>query len=82
MNLRVVGFGKGGCLGRRLPIQPLLKASIVKFFGQRPFQSRFRRQPQVFGDHALGDVQRSGNRLQAQVGAVAVSKYVSYLAHG
>ena len=39
-------------------------------------------EPDVFGGHAFGNVERLSRRVQAEPGAVAVAEYVSYLAHG
>ena len=55
---------------------------IIKGFGNRPGHPNGAGQPQVLGDHALGNLERPGNGLKAQTGAVPVSQYVSDLAHG
>ena len=34
-----------------------------------------------FGDDAFGEIECTGDRVQAQPGAVTVTQYVSYLAH-
>jgi hypothetical protein len=39
-------------------------------------------QPNVFGNNAFGELECFGYRVQAEPGAVAVTEYVSYLAHG
>ena len=82
MNHGVVGFGIGRLADGNLSVEQLLQSGIVKLVGQRPVQPGNAGQTDVFGDDTFRQVKRSGNRLQAEPGAVAVAEYVSYLAHG
>ena len=82
MNQRIVRFGKGRFAGGTLPVEQFLQPGIIEGFGNRPGHANGTGQPQVLGDHALGNLERPGNGLKAQTGAVPVSQYVSDLAHG
>lgn len=82
MHQRIVRFGEGGCAGGWLAVEPPFQCAIVQIIRQRPAQSGIRRQFQVLGDDALGNVERPSDGFKAQVGAMPVSEYVSYLAHG
>ena len=82
MNLRVVRFNKRRGSGGRLAVEPPLQGAIVQVGGEWPAQPGVRRQFHVLGDDALGNVERPSNGFKAQVGAMPVSEYVSYLAHG
>ena len=55
---------------------------VARTEGEWPSQTSIRREPDVFGDDTFEDVEGPANGLKAQIGAVPVSEYVSYLAHG
>lgn len=82
MHARVVGFGKDGLAGNSLSVEQLLQSRIVDFIGKRPAETSHVGQPQIFGDDAFGNLERTGNRLKTQPGAVPVSQYISNFAHG
>jgi hypothetical protein len=65
-----------------LAIELPFQSTIVQIGRKWPSQACISSKPDVFGDDTFGDVEGPANGLKAQVGAVPVSEYVSYLAHG